>query len=104
MGRLTKLYSPDPLLVTERVNPVFSSTTVTVALGITPPDESLTSPVMPPRVCCARTALQHSATTARTASSRGIREETSRMEYLTLHSLEIEISPAVSVEEIENPW
>jgi hypothetical protein len=26
------------------------------------------------------------------------------MEYLTLHSLEIEISPAVSVEEIENPW
>jgi hypothetical protein len=58
---------------------------------------------MPPRVCCAKTALQHSATTAEMANSRGIDEETIRMICLTLHSLEIEISPAISVGDIEKP-
>src|ERR1035438_443513 len=88
MGRFTKAYSPDPLVFTERVSDVCSSTTVTVTLGITPPDESVTSPVMPPRVCCARTVPEHSATAAAKASSRGIGEETIRMKCLTLHSLE----------------
>src|ERR1700677_5161541 len=88
MGRLTRLYSPDALVCTVRVSAVCSSTTVTVAPGITPPDESVTSPVMPATVCCAKTALQHSATTADTASSRGIDEETIRRTCLTLHSLE----------------
>src|ERR1700677_2960765 len=88
MGRLTRLYSPDPLVLTERVKAVCSSRTVTVALGIAPPDASVTSPVMPPRVCCAGTRVQHSATAATNTSSRGIGEETIRMKFLTLHCLE----------------
>src|SRR5580692_12241653 len=88
MGRFTKEYSPEALVFTERVNAVFSSTTVTVALGITPPEESVTSPVMPPRVCCARPVLKHSATTATNASSPGIREKKLRMVNFTLHGLE----------------
>src|SRR5271170_8247818 len=87
MGRLTRLYSPDALVLTERVRAVCSSTTLTVALGITPPDESVTSPVMPPSVCCAGTMVAHSATAATNTSSREIGAETKRMKCLTLHSL-----------------
>src|SRR5580692_4550444 len=88
MGRVTRLYSPDALVFTERVRAVCSSTTETVALGITPPDPSVTEPVMPPSVCCAGTVVEHSATAATSASSRKIGVETERMKCLTLHSLE----------------
>src|SRR5580698_9706391 len=88
MGRLTRLYSPEALDLTERVRPVCSSTTVTVALGITPPEPSVTEPVMPPSVCCAKTIGEHSATAATNASSRNVGEKTNRLKFLTLHSLE----------------
>ncbi len=44
MGRFTKVYSPEPLVFAVRVNAVCSSTAVTVALGMTPPEASVTTP------------------------------------------------------------
>jgi len=65
-----------------RESEVCSSVMVTLALGITPPDASLTSPEMPPSVCCANRGEQHSAATVAIASSRESREEKICMEYL----------------------
>src|SRR5580704_11354373 len=95
MVRFTNKYSPAAVVLVVRVNAVCSSTTVTVALGSTPPEESVTSPVMPPRVCCAGEVGQHSAMAAATASSRGIREKDERIEYLNLKASEVEISSPV---------
>jgi hypothetical protein len=60
-----------PLVTVVRVIDVDSAVTVTVALGITPPVGSVTSPVMPPSVCCDKSDEQHSATIATIASNRG---------------------------------
>src|SRR5580692_3705782 len=88
MGRFTKVYVPAPLVLVVRVSEVFSSTRVTPALGMTPPDGSVTSPVMPPRVCCADRNELHSAMAARIVSSWGKTEETNRMECLNVSGLE----------------
>src|SRR5579872_2294853 len=82
IGRFTNEYVPAPLVTSVRVRDVCSSRTVTVALGITLPDGSVTSPVIPPSVCCASSVEPHSATTAAKASSRGNKEEYGLMEYL----------------------
>src|ERR1022692_617659 len=82
MGRLTKRYSPDPFEMTVGVNPVCSPVIVTTALGITLPEDSVTSPEMPPSVCCASRAEEHSAATARIDSSRRNGEERRRMDDL----------------------
>src|SRR6266568_6931609 len=84
MGRFTNMYVPVPLVLVVRVNEVCSSNTVTVALGMTPPDASVTTPVMPPSVCCANRGEMHSAATATIANSRGSRVFWIRMEYLNL--------------------
>jgi hypothetical protein len=55
---------------------------VTVALGITPPEVSVTTPVIPPSVCCASRNELDSAAAATMVNSLGSREEKIRMEYL----------------------
>ena len=54
-----------------RVSEVCSSVTETDALGITPPEASVTSPVIPPSVCCAARELLHNAMAAAIISSPG---------------------------------
>src|SRR5580698_11237806 len=92
MGRLTKRYSPVPFDLTVRVRPVCSPTIVTSALGMTLPELSVTSPVMPPNVCCASREEVHSATTATKASSRNIEEEMLRMENNNARPHKVKIS------------
>ena len=82
MGRLTNVYKPVPFVFVERVSEVCSSVTVTEALGITPPEASVTSPVMPPSVCCATRELVHSATAATVISSRESRVENNCVQCL----------------------
>src|SRR5438876_12077168 len=84
MGKFTNAYVPEPLVFAVRVRDVDSSTTVTDALGITPPEASVTTPVMPPSVCCAKERGMHSAATAINASSRGSRVVWSLIKYLNL--------------------
>src|SRR4029077_10359844 len=45
---------PLALVVCVRFSLVWSFTRLTVVLGRMPPDASVTVPVMPPKVCCAR--------------------------------------------------
>src|ERR1700760_516996 len=82
MERLTNVYIPEGLVFAVRSNPVFSSSNEMVALGMTPPCGSVTSPVMAPRVCCARGYEAHSAKAATIASSRVIGVKADRMGYL----------------------
>src|ERR1700744_4076644 len=94
MGRLTKLYSPEPLVLAVRVRDVCSFTTVTVVLGITPPPESATSPVMPPRVCCANTNVLDNAKATTRISNWGNREQANRDECLKGKASKIRIASA----------
>jgi hypothetical protein len=80
-----------PFVIAVRVSDVCSPTTVTVALGITPPDSSVTTPVMPPSVCCAESDELHSAAAATIASSRGSKEQNERMEYLKEMASEVDV-------------
>jgi len=81
MGRFTKRYSPAPFDFAVRVRPVCSPTMVTSTLGITLPELSVISPVMPPSVCCAKEGEIHNAATATNVRSRNIEEEI-RMENI----------------------
>ncbi len=84
MGRFTSEYVPDEFVVVVRVRDVDSSTTVIDTLGITPPDASVTSPVRPPSVCCARTCKEHNAATVANINSRKDTNERTGMEYFNL--------------------
>ena len=88
MGRFTKAYTPEAFVFAVRVSEVCSSTAVTCTLGITLPDESVTSPVMPPSVCCAKSDGAHSATAAATAGSQGSRDESLRMKCFKIQASE----------------
>jgi hypothetical protein len=81
MGRLTNVYAPVAFVLVSRVSEVCSAFTVTVALGIYAARGSVTSPVIPPSVCCANSEPQHSATAAATASNRETEEGKICLEY-----------------------
>src|SRR5579862_884133 len=103
MGRFTNVYIPEGLVFVVRSNPVFSSSSETVALGMTPPCGSVTSPVSPPSVCCARREELHSAKAATIASSRTNNEKADRMGYLKLQPRNRDF-PSGLLSILRSPW
>jgi hypothetical protein len=75
------VYPPVEFVVVSRVIEVCSDITVTVALEMTLPEGSETSPVMPPSVCCEYNEPQHSATVAAMASNREDAEGKTRLAF-----------------------
>ena len=71
---------------------VCSSTTVTVALGMTPPDGSVTSPVMPPSVCCARQGSEAQRNGCRNRQQPGKCRGEKTLGVIHLADLEVGIS------------